>query len=244
MGQVARPAYPPGPAPVQNQSACGNQPLCTDTPDFTATITDSRATSAQNGIKVIDATVRFQNKTADTLILGYVNATEMALDDQGNRYAANPWGNAYRGIGLVNGNYMDPMFALRPGGAGDASFELVWRPGQQYPIGSAFELALSIREINTLPGNQHSLGGEFPLDFQGLSNGVSGVSARTPSGMPGASSVLATGGTLPPCGPGGDHRGTKQAGLPKVVPRMGILVCFLESVNRVIPDFICSAKLK
>jgi hypothetical protein len=192
---------------LQAQSACGNQPLCVDTPDFTATVTDFRLTNA-NGMKVMDVTLRFQNKTAETLILGYEDRSEMAMDEQGNRYVPNPWGNAYRGIGVVVGNNMDPKFSLRAGSWGDASFELVWRPGAQDPIGSSFEYALSVREINTLPGNQHSLGGEFPLHFQGLANGIRGVSpgysgAAYPGGAVAGSPILAGGQSLPPCGAAG-----------------------------------------
>src|SRR5262245_62764052 len=47
-------------APIQGQpqmqSACGNQALCMDTPDFTATITDFRM-SAANGFKLMDLTI-------------------------------------------------------------------------------------------------------------------------------------------------------------------------------------------
>jgi len=235
--QVQAPQAAPAQAQMQPQSACGSQPLCTDTPDFTATITDFRLT-AQNGIKIIDVVIRFQNKTNDALILGYVNGSEMAMDDQGNRYGPNPWGNAFSGIGVVNGNSMDPKFAMRAGSWGDARFELVWRPGPQDPIGSNFELAMSIREITTMPGGQHGLGGEFPLDFRGLANGVAGVSpayargtagassALPAGGVAGASSVLANGGTagaypvaastgnatLPPCGPAGTTTAGAAAG--------------------------------
>ena len=209
-GQTQMQAAAPPPSPqaavaAPAQPACGNQPLCSDTADFTATITDFRLT-AQNGIKVIDVVVRYQNKTSDTLILGYADGSMMALDDQGNRYGPNPWQNAYRGIGVVSGNNMDPKFVLRPGGWGDARFELVWRPGAQDPIGNAFELAMSIREITTLAGNQHVLGGEFPLHFQGLANGVTGVSPSYSNGMSGGSAAVANGGNgggLPPCGAAG-----------------------------------------
>lgn len=203
-----------GPAQVQPQSPCGNQALCTDTPDFTATITDFRQT-VSNGMKVLDITVRFQNKTSDTLILGYADGSEMVLDDQGNRYVPNPWGNAYRGIGVVSGNNMDPKFVMRPGSWGDARFELVWRPGAQDPIGSTFEYALSIREINTIAGNQHTLGGEFPVHFQGLVNGAGAASpgysntvntagaVGAGGGASAGSAMLASGSSLPPCGASG-----------------------------------------
>src|ERR1700756_534450 len=66
-GQVAGAPMGAPPAPAQGQmlaqpaSICGNQPLCYDTPDFVATVTDFR-TSNQNGINIIDVGMRFQNK--------------------------------------------------------------------------------------------------------------------------------------------------------------------------------------
>ncbi len=191
------------PAAAPAASACGSQPSCMDTPIFAAAITEFRVTVAQNGFKVIDATVRFQNKTSEQLILGYVNGSGLALDDQGNRYAPNPYANAYRGIGLVSGNAMDPKFVLRPGSWGDARFELLWRPGAQDPIGSRFELALSVSEITTLPGNQHALGGEYPLRFQGLADGAGGGGPTVVPVASGVTKALASGGVTPaPCAGG------------------------------------------
>jgi len=199
------------------QSACGNQPLCYDAPDFAVAVVDFRMSTA-SGYKLMDATLRFVNKTNQPLILGYLDGSAVALDDQGNRYA--PYGNrGLAGIGLVNGNSADPKFTLQPGGAGDARWELLWRPGAQDPIGSAFDLSMTIREVNTLVGGQHALGGEVPLRFQGLANGVTGsgaVAGAAPgagtagvAGVAGASPMLA-GGTqgLPACGPSGNAAGT------------------------------------
>lgn len=188
------------------QSACGNQPLCYDTPNFAAAVVDFRM-SMNRGAKVMDATVRFVNKSNQPLILGYVDNSAVGLDDQGNRYGTY-YNTGLAGIGIVSGNNADPKFTLQPGGAGDARFELMWRPGAQDPIGSTFEVGLTIREVNTLPGGQHTLGGEYPLRFQGLVNGVTGSSVAatgTPTaGAGGASQMLATGGTAAvPCTPGG-----------------------------------------
>lgn len=188
------------------QSACGNQPLCYDTPNFAAAVVDFRM-SMNRGAKVMDATVRFVNKSNQPLILGYVDNSAVGLDDQGNRYGTY-YNTGLAGIGIVSGNNADPKFTLQPGGAGDARFELMWRPGAQDPIGSTFEVGMTIREVNTLPGGQHTLGGEYPLRFQGLVNGVTGssVAAAGPpaAGAGGASQMLATGGTAAvPCTPGG-----------------------------------------
>src|SRR5215472_317118 len=49
----------PAQAAPQAPSFCGNQPVCAETPDFAATITDVR-TSNWNGWKLIDVIVHFQ----------------------------------------------------------------------------------------------------------------------------------------------------------------------------------------
>src|SRR5215470_8348381 len=197
-------AAPPSVGAVSTTpSACGNQPLCYDTPDFAVAVVDFRM-SLTNGMKVMDATLRFVNKTGQPLILGYLDGSAVALDDQGNRYGTY-YNKGLAGIGLVVGNSMDPKFALQPGGAGDARFELYWRPGAQDPIGSTFEFGATIREINTLVGGQHTLGGEFPLRFQGLANGMNGAAPSAVAGAPvnGASPMLAGGAAnMPVCGTG------------------------------------------
>jgi len=187
------------PAAAAQTSFCGNQPLCYEANDFTATITDFR-TSTAGYYKVIDVGVRFQNKINQPLILAYVAGSGTALDDRGNRYGVGG-GNALRGIGQAyGGNNFDPKFSLRPGGFGDAQFELLWAPGQT-PYGLTFELNLTVDEINTIEGNQHTMGGEFPLHYRGLANGVT-------AGAPGQATAFASQGQgsgasipgLPPCG--------------------------------------------
>jgi hypothetical protein len=198
------------------QSACGNQPMCYDSPDFAVAVVDFRMSMA-SGYKLMDATLRFVNKTNQPLILGYLDGSAVALDDQGNRYA--PYANrGLAGIGLVNGNSADPKFVLQPGGAGDARWELLWRPGAQDPIGSAFDLSMTIREVNTLVGGQHALGGEIPLRFQGLANGVVGSGAAPAAGTAGVAGVagaspMLAGGTsgLPACGPSGNAAGAMNS---------------------------------
>lgn len=209
-------APPAGQQPSAFQSACGSQPMCYDTPNFAVAIIDFRMSMAR-GAKVMDATLRFVNKTNQPLILGYVDNSAVALDDQGNRYGTY-YNTGLSGIGLVNGMTMDAKFTLQPTGAGDARFELYWRPGAQDPIGGVFDLGMTIREITTLPGGQHTLGGEFPLHFQGLANGaVGGAPSYSGAASPGvpsaASSVFASGGgaSLPPCGPSGNAAGTVNA---------------------------------
>lgn len=198
-------------APGQAQAAaeplqiCGNQQLCQETADFAATITTFRTSTNSSNYKIIDTTVRFQNKTNQSLVLGYVNQSGLATDDRGNRSV--PWGpSAYRGIGLVSGASFDPKFTIRPGGWADAQFELVlqgWPP----VVGFNYILDVTVAEINTFEGNQHTLGGEFPLHFQGLANG-SGVASPlfalgSAAGLGSAGGVGSTSAMSNPCAAAG-----------------------------------------
>ncbi len=173
------------PSAAEPPQICGNQQLCQETADFAATITAFRTSTNASNYKIIDTTVRIQNKTNQQLVLGYVNQSGLATDDRGNRSV--PWGpNAYRGIGLVAGANFDPKFTVRPGGWADAQFELVlqgWPP----VIGFNYILDLTVAEINTFEGNQHTLGSEFPLHFQGLANGAG---AASPMFAPGSAAGL------------------------------------------------------
>lgn len=193
-GAQAVPAQ--GQMPAQAPSLCGNQPLCYEASDFAATITDFR-TSTQAYFRVIDVVVRFQNKTNAQLGFGYTQGSGIAMDDRGNRYIVYG-GNGTLGIGNVIGNNFDPKFELRPGGYGDARFELMWNPPAQSIIGSTFELDLTVREINTVEGNQHTLGGEFPLIYKGLTNGVTTSAPAMTAGAPGGMPMMASGGGAAP----------------------------------------------
>jgi hypothetical protein len=178
------------PAPDQQPTACGTQSYCYDTPHFVAVVTSFR-TSTVNGYKLIDTSIRFQNKTDRSLIVGYVNASGFATDDRGNRSAVGG-PNGVRGIGLVVGNNFDPKLIVRSGAWGEAQFELVLQGSPQI-VGFHYVLDITVAEIKTLEGNQHMLDGEFPLHFEGLANGVSqgvGSFAGAPDGLANAVSNL------------------------------------------------------
>ena len=171
-------AVPQSSAATQTQPAgapqiCGNQPLCYESADFAATITHFR-NSVVNNYHVIDVTMRFQNKTQQQLILGYVVSSGIATDDRGNRSIVGG-ANGYHGIGLVAGSNFDPKFVVRPAGFGDAQFELVLQ-GWPQVIGFTYALDLSVAEINSFEGNQHTLGEEYPIHFDGLRNGAGAAS--------------------------------------------------------------------
>src|SRR6266700_3054640 len=160
----AAPAQPTGASQI-----CGNQPLCYESADFAATITHFR-TSVVNNYHIMDVTMRFQNKTQQQLILGYVVSSGVATDDRGTRSIVGG-ANGYHGIGLVAGGNFDPKFLVRPAGFGDAQFELVLQ-GWPQVIGFTYALDVSVAEINSFEGNQHTLGEEYPIHFDGLRNGA------------------------------------------------------------------------
>jgi hypothetical protein len=163
-------AHPGQATAAEQPSACAAQPFCFDTTHFAATVTTFR-TSVVNGYKIIDASIHFQNKTKQPLVIGYVNQSGFATDDRGNRsIVGGP--NGYRGIGLVNGNSFDPKLIIRPAGTGDVQFELFLQ-GTPQIIGFHYALDITVAEIKTLEGSQYLLDGEFPLHFEGLTNGIS-----------------------------------------------------------------------
>src|SRR5947209_12609846 len=178
--------------------ACANQPFCVDTSDFVAVITNFR-TSTVNNVKVIDATLRFQNKTAQPLTLGYVISSGVAADDRGNRLIVGG-ANGYHGIGLVSGTNFDPKFTVRAGGYRDAQFEL-FQQGSPKVLGLNHTLDLSVSEISNLEAGQHALGEEFPLHFQGLTNGAS-------ASVPALGSLTQAASGANPCAPGAANRAT------------------------------------
>jgi hypothetical protein len=188
--RAAEPFQAAAPAADQQSTACGAKAYCYDTPHFAATVTSFR-TSTVNGYKLIDTSIRFLNKTDQPLVLGYVTASGFATDDRGNRSAVGG-PNGYRGIGLVVGNNFDPKMIVRPGGWGEAQFELVLQ-GWPEIVGFHYVLDLTVAEIKTLEGNQHMLDGEYPLHFEGLANGVSqgaGSFVGAPDGLASAVSNL------------------------------------------------------
>lgn len=171
------------PAATAAPTVCGSTPNCAEATDFAAMITNFRTSDAR-GYKILDVIVRFRNKTANPLVLGYLQGSGTAVDEKGNRYTVYG-ANGVRGMGQVAGNSFDPKFTLPAGGIGDAQFELAWYPGQQI-YGFTFMLDLTVDEINSYEGNQHSLGGEFPLHFEGLTNGVASGAALAAGTVPSA----------------------------------------------------------
>lgn len=173
-----------GARPLEAQAgpACAGETACAEVSSFVATVSDFRQ-SVSGTYRLVTATVRFQNKTAGPLVLGYVSGSGLVTDDQGNRYAVNS-SNGVRGIGQITGNTYDPKFLLQPGESSDARFEFVWQPRRGDIYGTQFEIDLAVREIEPVTANQHRLGREHALNFSGF--GETAVAQQPASATPAA----------------------------------------------------------
>lgn len=176
---------------------------CDEVNSFAATITDFR-TSSTDRAKLVTATVHFTNKLNRPLILGLVQGSGVALDDQGNRYTVNGEGNV-RGIGLIVSNSFDPKFTLQPGESGDARIEFALQTSRNTIYGTSWEANITVREIDPLAAGQFRMGLEHELRFTGLANRMNGrpVGSQTASAGPGGGtparpgSPAATGAAIP-----------------------------------------------
>lgn len=163
-------------AAAAQTASCQGQPRCAEVASFTATVTDFRTSTVERR-KIITATIRFQNRLNRPLILGYVDGSGVATDDQGNRYAL--YGEAsVRAMGIITRNGLDPKFVLEPGQWSDARFELAWSPTRHDIFGLSFVLEMAVREITPLQGRQYRLGLEHALRFEGLGDQAASPAAR------------------------------------------------------------------
>lgn len=194
-----RPAAPAGP------SICAGNPHCVEVTPFAATVTDFR-TSASGATKVVTVTMRFQNRTATPLILGYVQGSGIVTDDRGNRYTVNGPG-AIRGIGEINNNTFDSKFTLQPGEASDARMEFQWTAQRGQIFGTTYDVELAVRQIDALEANQYQLGKEYALKLDGFTAGASVASAQPASGP-----------VAPSTGAGAGTTGGSVAAVPAEVP--------------------------
>jgi hypothetical protein len=191
-------------SPVQAQGVCPGEPLCREVTKFSATVTEFRVSPNTVGNRPVNVTVRFTNKTAEPLILGYVDGTAAAFDDRGNKYEVQN-STKVRGIGLVQRGRFDPKFTLGPGESSDAKLELNFFVNRNVIVGTAFDLEMGVREIEPVAGNQYQLGREHALSWQSLANAAGGrapVAAVGGAGAAVAGAAAAAGAARPagdPC---------------------------------------------
>jgi hypothetical protein len=183
---IARAKGAPAAAPAaaaatqRPQSVCPAGRLCDEVPSFAAAITDFKASQYDQSTKAVSATVRFVNKTNRPLILGYVRNASVAINEAGNRYTIEQPANV-RGIAEIAGGQFDPKFTVQPGQAADARFEFWWRWDGRAIIGQrAWDIDLTIREVNEIAPGQYRFGQEHALQFKGVS--VGNMTSAAPAG--------------------------------------------------------------
>jgi hypothetical protein len=197
----SNPASTAAVAPVNSAPrVCQSGAKCDEVNDYAATITDFR-TSANGRDKLITATVRFTNKLNHPLIIGLVQNSPVAIDDQGNRYVLNA--STVRGIGLIgSNNSFDPKFTLQAGESADARVDLIFQGSNNVIYGTSWDLSLALREIDPAGVNQYRMGRESALRFDGLANRMVGStvaasSAAAVTGAPVTNAVSSAPGIVP-----------------------------------------------
>ena len=174
------------------QTDCPGEPLCRQTPRFTATLTDFRVSPRTVGNRPVNVTLRFTNRSDQPLTLGHVSGTAAAFDDRGHKYVLqNP--RRLTGIGLIERQRFDPRLTLAPGDSADAKLELNFF-ANHVVVGTRFDFELAVREIEALPGGQHRLGREHVLSWQSLGSGAGATAPAAP--LP-AGGEAAAGPTVP-----------------------------------------------
>ncbi len=187
----------PATSTAQDAAGCQGRAACAEVQSFVANVTDFRMSTGDRNTHLMTLTVRFQNRSAKPLILGYVTGSGIGMDDQGNRYQVYG-NNSVRGIGEIASNTFDPKFVLQPGETSDARFELVFQAPAGKILGTRYEGDLTIREIVPAAGNQFRLGREHALHFRGLGEGS--VASAGTSQQPPVSSQTASAAPPAPVG--------------------------------------------
>jgi hypothetical protein len=174
------PAAPEAAAARRPASVCPPGRACDEVGSFAAAITDFKSSQYDQATKAVSATVRFVNKTNRPLILGYVRNASVAINEAGNRYTIEQPANV-RGIAEIAGGQFDPKFTVQPGQAADARFEFWWRWDGRAIIGQrAWDIDLTIREVNEVAPGQYRFGQEHALQFKSVS--VGNATSVTPVG--------------------------------------------------------------
>ncbi len=157
---------------------------CSENPRFSATVTDFRVLQTGTQWRPLSVTVRLRNKTAVPLTLVYVEGSAAAVDDRGHRYTMRNSRSDLRGLGAATAREFDPRFTLAAGETADARLEVSAHISGVY--GTVFDLDFAVREVESLPGNQHRLGRETVLRYTGLRDGLRGTAPAAAAAAPAA----------------------------------------------------------
>jgi hypothetical protein len=177
-----------GQAPASEPDACQGRERCYDAGPFVAEIVSVTGARQQfsRPWHSLSFNIRFHNKSAAPIILGYVVGTGTVIDDLGNQYgAASPPGDV-KGMGRVQARSADPQFVLRPGQSRAATFvqSRVMRGTPNAGIvGTSYTFDLSIAQLEVVhDGQQVRTTREHALTFPNV--GLGGVAAAAPASAP------------------------------------------------------------
>jgi hypothetical protein len=156
---------------------CAAAAHCYDAGPFTADVvqlTDSRLVN-NTGDHVLRLSVRFRNTSAQPIVLAYSSGTSIATDELGNRYV---WGRAgsrdasVTGMGISAAGRADPQFALAPGEARTAIFQVRRFATGRNPIGTRFTYDLAIEQLEVHAGGQARGVRQHSISIPGLATGA------------------------------------------------------------------------
>ena len=133
---------------------CNSRPNCVDVGSYTATATNVWPSVTPNS-RQIRLILRFDNVSEQPIILAYRGHSLFVLDDYGNRYFCCqndtvPDSSAV-GIGIDQGDKVDPQFILKPHESAIASFDL-WTH-RTNPVASYYDIDVMIDEVDPTDRN-------------------------------------------------------------------------------------------
>jgi hypothetical protein len=168
---TAPPPATPSPAPATAPDPCDGKTRCYSTGPFVAQVTS--LTSSTVGVykdRVLEAMVRFTNLSSQPLVLAYAAKSNSMVDERGNRYGwgrAGTYDGSVKGMGINQGNKVDPSFVLRPGEARDAKFTVWTRPGHAI-LGTTYAFDFTVNQLEILPSNQIRVTRDYAVSFRDL----------------------------------------------------------------------------
>jgi hypothetical protein len=194
----ARPGTaPPATAPVAaapvptapSTDGCAGKPRCYDAGPFIAEIVNASSSFVNRSGRwhTVALNIRFTNRSAEPINLGYMVGTAVMLDNFGNRYVVSAAPEDIRGMGKVTGNAADPQFLLRPGESRAATFGQARLTQANQPLGTAFTFDTTIAHLKVLyNGQQIRTEREYTMTFPdfGLNAPGAATSATPASGTP------------------------------------------------------------
>ncbi len=166
-GEKSKPAHNQESKPTIEGPSCDREPNCVDAGSYIATAGDvwPSVTPKSRQIRLI---LSFTNVSEQQIILAYRAHSMFVLDDFGNRYfccqSDTASDSSAVGIGIDQGNKVDPQFILKPHETAIASFDL-WTP-RVNPAASYYDIDVMIDEID--PTDQNTVQKHAYLPFRNV----------------------------------------------------------------------------